>query len=287
MERRRGLGAEYRGDGQPLCERPLAVVCLAGKPPRPGTILDDLIQRLGESGVTASLELPHPTGVLASESWPDGALIVHRGLSRSILRHLAEAEARGWRVCNGAAASLGALDRPTLMERLARDRVPVPRFEVFADWTTALAGVGERDVVVKAADGAIGRGDRVMFSFGAPLPAAPPFAGPYLVEERVVHDGVDRKLYVAGAACFGLLKPWPRTEDPAAAFDPPDELKALARAAGRAAGLEIYGLDVVIGPRGPVVVDVNVFPGFRGVAGAGEAVAAHVMRRAGIAGTAR
>jgi ribosomal protein S6--L-glutamate ligase len=42
---------------------------------------------------------------------------------------------------------------------------------------------------------------------------------------------------------------------------------------GKAFGLDIYGVDVLATPDGPVVVDVNAFPGFRGVAEAPAALA--------------
>jgi hypothetical protein len=131
-----------------------------------------------------------------------------------------------------------------------------------------LATASRRDIVIKAADGAAGRGSRVLFSHEGVPPSAPPFAGPYLIEDRILQDGMDRKLYVAGSRCFGLLKPWPRKQDDAGtAFRPSADLGALARSAGRAMGLEIYGVDFV-------------FPGLRGVAGAVDAVVDHVRLRA-------
>lgn len=257
-----------------------AVMLLAGKRPRAGTILDELAARLIAAGSSVGIELPHKAQTLRKDHWTEGAVIVHRGLSRAILEQLLEEEAKGWRMCNRAAASLLALDRPELMLRLRSHGVPVPTFRVLADWASCQAAAEGRDVVVKAADGSVGRGGRVVFSEASGLPIDRPFDGPYLVEERVNHDGTDRKLYVAGSTCFGLLKPWPRTEEPGTPFDPPTELRELAFDVGRATGLEIFGVDIVQALEGPVVVDVNVFPGFRGIEGAGEAVARHVMRLA-------
>ncbi|SFG27148.1 ribosomal protein S6--L-glutamate ligase [Palleronia marisminoris] len=258
-----------------------AVMLLAGKRPRPGTIIDELTARVTAAGRSVYLELPHRAQNLGKERWIEGAVIVHRGLSRAILEQLREEEAKGWRMCNRAAASLLALDRPELMARLRADGVPVPHSQVLADWSSCQAASEGRNVVVKAADGSVGRGERIVFGGGSGLPIDQPFEGPYLVEERVTHDGMDRKLYVAGDTCFGLLKPWPRTQEPDVRFDPPTDLREIAFDVGLATGLEIFGVDVVMSPGGPVVVDVNVFPGFRGIEGAGEAVARHVMRLAG------
>ncbi len=261
-------------------ERIAPIICLAGKPPRPGTILDLLVSRLAGEGLQITTQLPHVAGFCAEE-WPYGALIVHRGMSRPILQALTDIEPKGRAFCNRAAASLAAQDRPALLRRLQSAGLPVPAFERHDDCSAALAAATGRDVVVKAADGVIGRGSRVLFSHQAPLPPEPPFAGPYLIEDRVARDGADRKLYVAGPRCFGLLKTWPRTPDGAGVpFDPSEELRRLAFAAGRAAGLEIYGVDFVIGPGGPVIVDVNVFPGFRGVDGGADAVIDHIRCRA-------
>jgi ribosomal protein S6--L-glutamate ligase len=49
--------------------------------------------------------------------------------------------------------------------------------------------------------------------------------------------------------------------DPA---DLPEEWTRVARAAGAALGLELFGVDLLITGGRPVVIDVNPFPGFRG-----------------------
>ncbi len=60
-------------------------------------------------------------------------------------------------------------------------------------------------------------------------------------------------------------------------FDVDADLRRLARRVGSALNLDIYGVDVVPGPDGPIVIDVNPFPGFRGVADAGTIIAGHIL----------
>jgi len=109
-------------------------------------------------------------------------------------------------------------------------------------------------------------------------PADAPFPGPYLVQDRVAHDGWDRKVYVAGRACRGLLKPWPRRESAAQRpFAPEPMLGDLALAVGRVLGLEIYGVDFVVGETGPLIVDVNGFPGFKGVPDAARLIGDYLL----------
>ena len=55
------------------------------------------------------------------------------------------------------------------------------------------------------------------------------------------------------------------------------DLADLTRSTARGLDLHLAGVDVVVGPGGPAVVDVNVFPGYRGVAGAAAAVADHLL----------
>lgn len=106
------------------------------------------------------------------------------------------------------------------------------------------------------------------------------WTGPYLVEELIEHDGTDRKLYVAGSQVFGLLKPSTLTHGhttEGTPFEVRPDLADLARRTLYHLDLHLAGVDLVIGPEGPVVVDVNNFPGYRGVAGAAVAVADHLL----------
>jgi ribosomal protein S6--L-glutamate ligase len=51
------------------------------------------------------------------------------------------------------------------------------------------------------------------------------------------------------------------------ALDPdqvPAEWSEVALRAGAALGLNLFGVDLLVTDRGPVVIDVNAFPGFRG-----------------------
>jgi ribosomal protein S6--L-glutamate ligase len=86
-------------------------------------------------------------------------------------------------------------------------------------------------------------------------------------------------VYVAGRACRGLLKPWPRRGSAAQRpFAPEPLLGDLARAVGRVLELEIYGVDFVVGETGPLIVDVNGFPGFKGVPEAARLIVEHLLR---------
>ncbi len=68
----------------------------------------------------------------------------------------------------------------------------------------------------------------------------------------------------------------------------PAEVAQIAAQVGEVFGLDLYGVDVLLGPDGPVVVDINDFPSFRQVPDAVARVARAVLRlaRTGTAVTA-
>ena len=53
-------------------------------------------------------------------------------------------------------------------------------------------------------------------------------------------------------------------------------LTEIAIRCGKALGLSIYGVDVVLNGNGPIVVDVNYFPSFRGVRDIADTLADHI-----------
>jgi ribosomal protein S6--L-glutamate ligase len=55
-----------------------------------------------------------------------------------------------------------------------------------------------------------------------------------------------------------------------------EEVREIALRCGRLFGLGLYGVDLVEGPDGPVVVDVNYFPSYIGVEEAAPLIAAYI-----------
>jgi ribosomal protein S6--L-glutamate ligase len=90
--------------------------------------------------------------------------------------------------------------------------------------------------------------------------------GHYLVAQPwVSNSGYDIKLYNTGRTIYAVRRRSPLfgpREEPDELFPLTPALRRLAERVGRAFGLDIYGVDVVHGPEGWVVVDVNDFPSF-------------------------
>ncbi len=89
-------------------------------------------------------------------------------------------------------------------------------------------------------------------------------------------DGRDYKLYVIGEKVFGVRRVWPPVtlEDKLGeAFEVSDEMREICFACGKAFGIDLFGLDIITSDGKPYVVDINTFPGFKGVPDAAELLA--------------
>lgn len=102
--------------------------------------------------------------------------------------------------------------------------------------------------------------------------------------------GVDLKIYCAGERLWAVRRRSPLL--PAAGFDDAvqvpvdDTLRSIAQACRKAFGLAAFGIDVLPSSRGPLVVDVNDFPNYTGVAEATEVLAELVRTYLGVGGIA-
>lgn len=259
------------------------IAFLLGKPPKANSLFPELFRLLEADGLEVSVSLPHQEALSPHLAGAD--LIVHRGLKPAALAPVKVLEDAGVPLCNTLRATELTHDRLALTARLRDAHVPIPLSITATSWAEAKEAATTLSVI-KTVAGADGRGAHVVAGTRADLPAAAPFGGPYLVQPFILNEGFDRKLYVAGRVVRGLLKPSPLApgQPPqhttrGAPFEPDAALAEMARRVGEASGLELYGVDVLLGEAGPVVVDVNPFPGFRGVADAPQLIAEHLLGR--------
>jgi ribosomal protein S6--L-glutamate ligase len=109
-----------------------------------------------------------------------------------------------------------------------------------------------------------------------PPPEAYPdvvFAQTYLARARA-----DLKIFAIGDDVFGVRKKFSadsflQAGEPTA-LSP--EVEEIARRCGKALGLRLYGVDILEAPDGLWVVDVNAFPGYRGVPAAAQRLADYI-----------
>jgi glutathione synthase/RimK-type ligase-like ATP-grasp enzyme len=196
----------------------------------------------------------------------------------------------GARVVNERAATAACQDRVRMARRARTAGLPFPRTQTFGRLSGLVAygvggGVLNFPLIVKSRLSR--RGDLVTRVEDLDhLRALAVYWGrePVVVQEFVANDRWDHKLWVIGSEVFAGLRRTPLdgvTPEAATALVTADLASGwleLARRAGEVFGLAVYGIDILATARGPVIVDVNAFPGCRNMPGAPEALAALVER---------
>jgi tetrahydromethanopterin:alpha-L-glutamate ligase len=233
------------------------------------------------------------------------AVILARGLGRggdpdlqfALYQALEEA---GVLVVNRLEALLAAQDKFRTSWLLARAGVPTPpaRVAQTADEAeAALEALGRLGwVVLKPVAGSLGDGVERQRADRAGRRAARQrveHEGALYLQAHVPHPGRDLRAFVVGdelAAAIERRAPpgeW-RTNvalgGSTRAVDLPAEVAATALAAARALDLDYAGVDLVPGPDGPTVIEVNGNPSWRGIHGAtgldmADVIADHVLGR--------
>jgi ribosomal protein S6--L-glutamate ligase len=204
------------------------------------------------------------------------------------------AEAHGALVINTARATTSCLDRKLMAGRLSQAGLPFPETWSVPALNDFIASSKGHElpwpVIVKSRRSR--RGDLVrVLSASAELHnlAAEWGDEPVIVQRVVGHDGWDHKVWSIGCRLHVVRRstavgPHARGLDiPVDLAQLPDGIEDLAHAVGATFGLELFGVDMLISGDRPVIVDVNPFPGFRGVPDAGQAIAEHVVGLAAMA----
>jgi ribosomal protein S6--L-glutamate ligase len=198
-----------------------------------------------------------------------------------LLALLDTAARAGCETLNTAGAVGSVIDKAAMGRVLARAGLPIPRTR-YGD----PAGLAELDwrypVICKPVRGDNGEGihivrDRAEF---AALRWPEPFV---LAQEFLPNDGRDLKLYGVGSTVWAVRRASPLARTTADVAEPvplTPQLRDLALRAAGAFGLDLYGVDCVSTPDGPVVIEVNDFPNYIGVPDAGTALATHVLAHA-------
>lgn len=212
------------------------------------------------------LDLPGDVYVLKS----------HTELSLSLAGIL---HARGARILNPYPACATTQNKIVAHQRLRAAGVPVPDSWVTGDARFLEELVADRPLIVKPFRGHRGAGIHVVRN-RADLAALELESEPMIVQEFVPGTGYDLKVYVVGEDVYAVKKPF--SPDSFTKYGEPvrvtPEVRDIALRCGRAFGLGLYGVDMIEGPDGPVVVDLNYFPGYKGVPAPAPRIAWYIAR---------
>jgi ribosomal protein S6--L-glutamate ligase len=202
----------------------------------------------------------------------------HTELSLSLAGVL---DAQGAALLNPYLSCVATQNKIVASRRLRAAGVPVPR-----TWVTGnvdlLRSIAEGSpLIVKPYRGHRGAGIHLVRT-PTDLRDVSSAGGTIMAQEYVDGGPEDVKVYVVGDEVFAVRKPFSETSFTVAGRPcrVDAELREIALRCGRALGLGLYGLDIAETPDGPVVVDLNYFPGYKGVPGIAPLIADYIERYA-------
>jgi ribosomal protein S6--L-glutamate ligase len=246
-------------------------------PPVPSPVLVDVFARLSEWGFRVAEAIPEENILRADDLGPSEDLYVLKSHTELALSLAGLLHARGARLLNPYPSCVAAQDKITACNLLRLAGVPTPRTWVTGDVRLTRPLLARGPLIIKPHRGHRGVGVSVVRD-DAELVAVPAPAGPVVAQELVRGPGEDLKVYVVGEHVFAVRKSFGPDSftRPGRRCEVTGEVRELALRCGRAFGLGLFGLDVIESPDGPVVVDVNYFPGYKGVPDAGALIADYI-----------
>ena len=239
------------------------VLVEAGDVPGRNPLLPPLAAALAGRGVDLTTWDPTRTLALPPQA-PEADLYLLKGDHPSVLTAAACLADAGAPMLNTLEASALVTDKARALARVAAAGVPVPTSVVVGDLGALADALADGPRVVKPVRGAHGTGVQRL----GPGEHERAGAGPWLVQEPVGDGGPDLKTYGVGTrAAVRAMRFSPGVVDgPRTVLaDPPAGLAELGARAAAACGLTCWGADFLLGPDGPVLIDLNAFPGYRSV----------------------
>jgi ribosomal protein S6--L-glutamate ligase len=252
-----------------------------------GVDLDVVSERSGLVDL-GSLRFDHDLYLFKSHSpFAESMAAVAHGLKRKLL--------------NDYPGTMKVRDKILTSALLEREGIPTPRTFVTSSLDALRPVVRELPLVVKPYRGRRGAGIEVCRDEAQldALIARRAGVGPevedgggedgtalgdrlILAQEFLEHEPFDYKAYAIGPWVHAIRRVFPATtkqekEGTPVGEDP--ELERLVRRCGEIFGLELYGVDLVKTRDGYSVIEVNCFPGYKGVPRAGERICELILER--------
>jgi fructose-1,6-bisphosphatase/inositol monophosphatase family enzyme/glutathione synthase/RimK-type ligase-like ATP-grasp enzyme len=248
-------------------------------PERKSPIMPEVLRLLRERGVVVDVVFPDEELVDLAQVRVEHDLYVLKSGTETALSLAGALHAQGAKILNPYPAAAALRDKVVATRVLQRAGVPIPDSYVTSDPGRLAPLLEAGPLIVKPFRGSQGRGIRVVRS-AQDLGTVEVEGGMVFAQRYHPSDGRDRKVYCIGRRIFGVSRVWPpRTyEDKIGQpFEVGPDLAAIARRCGEAFGLDLFGVDVVVSDGRPYVVDMQGFPGFKGVPGAAEHLADAIL----------
>jgi ribosomal protein S6--L-glutamate ligase len=261
----------------------ISVITKREKAHKAGSVMQMAAELLRSRGIAVAEIYPEDSRLDVARVEVDCDLYLLKSGTETALSLAGVLHAAGAKIINPYPTVIAMRDKIVSTKMLQSADVPLPE-TWFASKPEQLAGLlKEGPIVVKPFWAASqGRGVQIVKTEDE-LATVITEDGVIFAQRYHQPDGRDNKLYVIGDRVFGVRRVWPpkTLEDKLGEpFDVPDEMREVALGCGRAFGVGLYGVDLITSGGKPYVVDINTFPGFKGVPNAEELLAEYIMRSA-------
>lgn len=246
---------------------------------KPGPVVAEMIARLGEHGASVDLIYPEDRARDVAEVRPEYDLYILKSSTRLAMVYAGLLHQAGARIINPVPAVTLMKDKYSATAALLPAGVPLPRTWMAESPAQLSEALETGPIVVKPYFGSQGRGVHIVRT-QAELDAIPDDFGITFAQSYYESDGRDHKIYRIGDELFGVRRVWPAKtyEDKLGEpFEVTGEMRDVTLRCGDAFGVDLYGLDVIMNDDKPWVVDINTFPGFKGVPDAGRRLGDYVI----------
>ena len=275
-------------------------ICFLMEPPRSSTsVTYEVLNGLKASGADVEV-VTERSGLIDLENFRfdyDAYLFKsHSPLAESLA---AAAHYRGARLLNEYPATMKVRDKVLTCTLLLQAGIPTPRTFVTDSIETLRPVVRQMPVVVKPYRGRRGMGievclneaefDALVARRAADVSGDEDDGGEdgtalgerlIFAQEYEEHEPFDYKAYAIGDYVYAIKRVFPaktKEEKLGTPVGDDPELADLVRRCGRLFGLQLYGVDLVKTPKGYSVIEVNCFPGYKGVPEGGERIANFIL----------
>jgi ribosomal protein S6--L-glutamate ligase len=259
----------------------IGVITKREKATKTGSVMQETIGLLTSRGVTVEQLYPDDQPINVAEVKNDCNLYLLKSGTETALSFAGVLHAAGAKILNPYPTVVAMRDKIISTKVLMDAGVPLPKTFFAAKAIQFADAVKEGPLVVKPFWAASqGRGVRIVKTADE-LETVTSDEGLIFAQRYHPPDGLDHKLYVIGEEVFGVRRVWPpkTLEDKLGEpFEVRGVMREIALCCGRAFGVGLYGVDVITTNGQPFVVDINTFPGFKGVPNAARLLAEFVLQ---------
>jgi ribosomal protein S6--L-glutamate ligase len=279
-------------------------ICFLMEPPRSSTsVTYEVLNNLEASGAQVEV-VTERSGLVDLEQFKfDYDVYLFKSHSPLAESLAAAAHYRGAHLLNEYPATMKVRDKVLTCTLLLQAGLPTPRTFVTDSIETLRPVVREMPIVVKPYRGRRGQGievclneaefDQLVARRAADVNSNDDDGGEdgtalgerlIFAQEYEEHEPFDYKAYAIGDYVHAIKRIFPaktKEEKLGTPVGDDPELVKLVRRCGELFGLQLYGVDLVKTPKGYSVIEVNCFPGYKGVPQGGERIAQFILEQSG------